>query len=86
MMSNKTFEASWQVEDGYAGASRPQETDVSYDDLAECDTLEAAISLVESYVEDDFRNRITWFFINYDDISAAWEEARKEAEREESDE
>lgn len=50
----------WEVEDGYVGKSRPQTTIVPDDELAECVSEEKRQKLIEAYVDEDFRNKITW--------------------------
>ena len=58
---------SWEIDDGYAGQSRPQSVDVPDEDIIECGrTLEDAITLISEYVQDDFEYKITWCFKSYD--------------------
>ena len=52
----------WEVDDGYAGKSRPQYTDIDNNELDECETEEEKQELITEYVQDDFDNRITWYF------------------------
>jgi len=51
----------WEVEDGYCGKSRPQSTEISDDDLSNCDTEEERDALIEDCIQEDFENRITWY-------------------------
>jgi hypothetical protein len=57
---------TWEVEDGYAGKSRPQFTDIDDDDLADCETEEEKEDLINSVVQDDFEQNITWGIIRTD--------------------
>jgi hypothetical protein len=51
---------NWEVEDGYVGKSRPQETIVPDDELASCETEEEKQELIEDYVQADYDNNISW--------------------------
>ncbi len=51
----------WEVDDGYAGKSRPQYTEIDDSELAECETQEERQQLIEDYVREDFETRITWY-------------------------
>lgn len=54
----------WEVEDGYAGKSRPQETEVPDEELEELDEKERK-ELIWEYVQDDFDQRISWCILSY---------------------
>lgn len=54
------MEIEWQVEDGYAGGSRPQEFEIPDDEILECDDAAEAMDLIHSSVEDDFGNKVSW--------------------------
>lgn len=55
---------TWQVDDGYAGPSRPKYTYVDDDELAECETEEEREELINAYVENDFEQHISWYITN----------------------
>lgn len=52
---------TWEVDDGYAGGSRPQHTEVDEGDIESCDTLEEAMKLVDDCIQDAFEQNISWF-------------------------
>ena len=58
---------TWEVDDGYAGKSRPQFTELTADeaiDYIEAETPEEQQTIAEQAVEDDYINRITWYIKN----------------------
>lgn len=61
----------WEVEDGYAGKGRPQRTviDVENDLMSEGEwnelTYEEKIENIESIVQEDFEQRITFGIEDY---------------------
>ncbi len=64
------MEISWQVEDGYAGGSRPQHVEVPDDELRDCPDDEARQKLCDDYVQQAFEQKITWCYSNgYPDFS-----------------
>ena len=52
----------WEVEDGYVRAARPQSTQIDDSEIKECDTKEEAMEVIESAIQDDYDNRISWYF------------------------
>ena len=52
---------NWEVDDGYVG-SGTQETEISDDDIRECETIEDAMRFVEDEVQRDFEQKISWNF------------------------
>jgi hypothetical protein len=52
----------WEVDDGYAGKSRPHFVEVDDDELAECETEEERNELINDYVKNEFENKINWFW------------------------
>lgn len=61
---------TWQVEDGYAGGSRPKHTEVPDDELRDCLTDDDRRKLCEEYIQHDFEQNISWCFSNgYPDFS-----------------
>lgn len=50
----------WEVEDGYVGKSRPQQTVIPDDEIAQCNTPEERERLIEDYVREDFQNKISY--------------------------
>jgi hypothetical protein len=67
------FTAKWQVDDGYAGGARPQSTGISEDDILDCESIDDAMTEIENIIREDFLNRISWGFSNYDRVKA-WAE------------
>ena len=65
---------TWEVEDGYAGKSRPQSTQVDDDELLRCDTVEEALEVIDECVHTDFENTISWCFNGYDSMKSELEE------------
>jgi len=49
---------TWEVDDGYAGKSRPQHTEVPDDELEDL-TEEEQFALIEEYIRGDFEERIS---------------------------
>ena len=58
------MEIQWAVEDGYVGHG-PQSIEIPDDEMRECDTVEEVMEQVEEWVMDDFRNNVSWRFLNY---------------------
>jgi hypothetical protein len=52
----------WEVDDGYVGKSAPQYTDISDDDILECETDEEAMELITDSIQEDFNQKIRWYF------------------------
>lgn len=62
------MEINWEVEDGYAGGSRPHSSTIPDDALEMCDTDEERRELVHEYIQGDFEQTIRWVFRKgYDD-------------------
>lgn len=57
---------TWEVDDGYVGKSRPQHTEVPEDDLEDCETDEERKRRIKEYVEEDFKQRISFSIIRVD--------------------
>ena len=55
---------TWTVEDGYAGKSRPQHTEVPDNELEACETDEEREQLINNTVQEDFNDRIAWVITN----------------------
>lgn len=51
---------TWEVEDGYIGKSRPQQTEIPDDELDECETQELKEELIREYIQEDFQQNISW--------------------------
>ena len=62
------MEVIYEIEDGYIGKSRPQTVKIDDDELAECETLEEKKELIESYVQEDFDQNISWCITDYGDL------------------
>lgn len=61
MRSHNDIIIIWEAEDGYVGKSRPQETRIPRRDWDDCETQAEKDALIEEYVEEDFRNKISWY-------------------------
>jgi hypothetical protein len=48
----------WEIEDGYAGKSRPHYIDVPDEELDDCETDAEREDLIDGYVQEDFENKI----------------------------
>ena len=55
-----------EVEDGYAGKSRPQFTNIPDEDLEDLDEGERQQE-IEAYVQQDFENRIAWAIVRIEE-------------------
>ena len=53
----------WQVDDGYAGESRPQYTEINDEELEDCWDDEERQALIDQYVQEDFEQRISWHIL-----------------------
>ena len=54
----------WQIEDGYCGGSRPQETEIDDDELNELKTDEEKEKFIEECIQFDFEQNISWVRID----------------------
>lgn len=63
------MEIRWQVEDGYVGAAK-HSFDINDDDFLDCDTVEEALKMVEDYAQQEFENKVSWCFSNFDEFRA----------------
>lgn len=54
------MEVTWEICDGYVGGSRPQTTEVPDDELSECETEDEREALINSYVQTDFEQNVSW--------------------------
>ena len=52
----------WEVDDGYAGKSRPHYVEVDDEELAECVTEEEREALIEDYVQNDFESTVSYWW------------------------
>lgn len=50
----------WEVEDGYVGKSRPQETYINDIELELCETKEEKEKYINERIQEDFEQKITW--------------------------
>lgn len=51
---------TWEVDDGYAGGSRPHTTDIPDDEFDEDMTEEQKEQIIIEYVEQSFRDSVSW--------------------------
>lgn len=54
------IDVRWQVEDGYAGKSRPQYTRIYPEDFVNYETVAEIVSGIEEAIQEDFVNKIWW--------------------------
>ena len=54
---------TWQVDDGYAGGSRPQHTEIPDEDLDDCESEEEKQKIIDEYVQSDFE-QMGWYIVN----------------------
>ena len=66
------MEINWEVEDGYAGGSRPQSTSFDESDLDHCETWEEAEHEIWNIAEEDFEQKITFYIKNLDELKKWW--------------
>jgi len=58
----------WQVEDGYAGGSRPQYTEIDNEEIRDVADNPAEVEeLIREYVQHDFE-ALGWFYCGYEDV------------------
>lgn len=62
------FIAKYQVDDGYAGPARPQSCEIEGFDLFEGMSEDEIRALFHEYLEEDFRNTITYYAENEDEF------------------
>jgi hypothetical protein len=55
---------SWEVDDGYCGGRRPQDSEVGDAEIQERDSVEEAMAYIEECVRDDFLEKISWRFLD----------------------
>jgi len=57
---------TWEVDDGYAGGSRPQNTDINDDELLDYETDEEKEQFINDVIQEEFEQRITWYVTRRD--------------------
>jgi glutamate synthase domain-containing protein 3 len=67
-MKEGIIKIRWQVDDGYAGGSRPQSTEIDKSELEQCDTFEEAKELIENAVQEDYENKVSWSYGDWNGI------------------
>ncbi len=53
------MDITWQANDGYVGGARPHHTSVTDDEIQQCGSLEEAMGLVESAIQEDFNTNVS---------------------------
>jgi len=51
---------TWEVEDGYAGKSRPQYTEVPDVEIEACESEDEENELINEYIQRDFEMKISY--------------------------
>jgi len=74
------MEITYEVDDGYVGKSRPLSFEIDDDDLVEFADggIDTAEQFISDAVQEDFEQRVSWTFRDYDSMIA---EAEKLIER-----
>ncbi len=52
---------TWEIDDGYAGPHRPQQTTIDDEELAECETKQDREDLIAMYIQEDFLQLVSWY-------------------------
>ena len=70
---------TYEVDDGYAGKSRPQHVTIDDDELREWagEDKKVALEFISDCAQDDFEMNITWNFSNYDRMMEELDEVLK---------
>lgn len=71
MSSDAKMEVHWEVEDGYAGKSRPQKFEIDLEDFGGCESDAEYERVLDGYVQEEFVNKIAWFCENYTEVIEA---------------
>ena len=69
-----TVTVRWEVEDGYAGKSRPQSFEIDTDDFDEGVDI---LNQLYDFTQEQFDNTISWYIQNEDEVVRVVEAARK---------
>ena len=80
---DEEFEITYQVDDGYAGGSRPQYTTILADDLEDDMTDDDLEKLWEQYIQEAFEQKISWWSDSLEEFKD-WAHERIEAMKDES--
>lgn len=67
----------WEVEDGYVGGARPQETEIDIDDFIHDDEDDLE-QILDDVVGDDFETKITYSISNMNEVIAAIKQIKRE--------
>ena len=65
------IDITWEVDDGYAGKSRPQHytlNDFEVEEYLECETENEGREYLEGIIDEEFRNRINYYIQRVDII------------------
>lgn len=73
----------WQVDDGYAGGSRPHTSLIDDGEIRDCIDLQDALDFIDDCVYEDFQQRIHWGYLDRDKMTREVEQLLKEKENEE---
>jgi len=58
----------WEVDDGYAGKSRPQYTEIDESEFEEDMTEQDRQDVIETLVQEDFHNKISWYIKRIEEV------------------
>ena len=79
-MANEFIEVRWEVDDGYAGKTRPQHTRISIADIMDCSSDDEVRTLIDDAIKEDFEQKISAYYGNsvYEDALSLFEEKEPE--------
>lgn len=69
-MSEENFTVKWEVDDGYAGGSRPQSFDIAPFEIDEFMEEADLIELYEDMIREEFLHRVGYYGKNLDEFLA----------------
>jgi hypothetical protein len=59
----------WEIDDNYAGSStRPQKTDISEDDIKDCEDIDDAMQMIADIIQEDYEQNISWYIPNREKV------------------
>lgn len=76
-MSNK-IKVRWEADDGYVGGSRPHMFTIDLDEMAQdCETEQEAEDYLNTEIQSEFENRVSWSCRNESEVMDAWRAHRQ---------
>ena len=59
---------TWEIEDGYAGKSRPHTLEIDDEELQDYDTPKEKKEFIEECVKQAFAEEISWYISDWGDL------------------